>query len=92
MTNDGVESCWKCCCFLAETPALQKKDMDMKEFESICGWILNPPFEAGPALMFSLMCASLGIDRYRADNMFYKKMGMSCEEAIEACQKGKVMF
>lgn len=78
--------------FLRKRQLCRKKDMDMKEFESICGWILNPPFEAGPALMFSLMCASLGIDRYRADNMFYKKMGMSCEEAIEACQKGKVMF
>lgn len=69
---------------------MQKEMRAMKtnEFEAICGWIMNPPFVTEPSLMSSLMCVFLGIDRGKADNLFYREMGMSCEEAIEAVQKG----
>lgn len=67
-----------------------KRNATMKnnEFEAICRWIMNPPFVTEPALMFSLMCVAVGIDRDRADNLFYREMGISCVEAIEAVQSG----
>lgn len=86
MTKNIGKTCSRCWIFLALPADLQKKASVMKKFEAICSEMSRLSAAADPMMSFSLMCASRGMSRREADEMFYRELGMSGEEVLEAFQ------